>query len=103
MGLREQKDKAAQETFVNLGAEFRGPDCQSCLFFATAPQPCFCTSVFSHSFDLNLLSTGCVLSTVSKTWSLLSPPSITYAFNKHSLRALPWEFGDQRDRRSSGP
>lgn len=36
MGLREQKDEASQETCVKLGAEFRGPNCQSCLLFATA-------------------------------------------------------------------
>lgn len=103
MGLRKQKDKAAQETCVNLGAEFRGPNCQSCLLFITAPHPCSCTSVSFHSFDLNLLSTGCIPSIVSKTWFLPSPPSIMYAFNKHSLSALPWEFGGQQDRRSSGP
>ena len=65
MGLREQKDRVAQETYANLGGEFRGTKCQSCLFFTTVPLLVLTST--SHSFNLNLLSTDYVLSTVPGT------------------------------------
>lgn len=86
VGLREQKDKSSQETCVNLGAEFRGPSCQSCFLLATAP-PLVLISTSSHLFTLNLLSRDYVLSTVSgthlNTCSLSYPPSSTHAPSTH--------------------
>lgn len=41
VGLREQTARVAQETYVNLGAAFRGTKCQSDLsFLYHCPPPC---------------------------------------------------------------
>lgn len=56
MGLREQEGRAAQETCVNPGAEYGGPNRQSCLLFATALYLPLLTATSCHSFHLNLLS-----------------------------------------------
>lgn len=65
VGLREQTARVAQETYVNLGAAFRGTKCQSCLFFTTVPLLVLTST--SHAFNLNLLNTDYVLSTVPGT------------------------------------
>lgn len=56
-GLREQKDRAAQETCVNLGAEFRVPVASLAFSLPLFSTPLVLTSTSAHSFDLDLLST----------------------------------------------